>query len=74
LPSRKTEEESSCINKRKIEFKLISKSVEIRIRETVILLLVMYSCKMWSLALGEKYRWRVFEGKVLKKIFGPKNK
>ena len=31
----------------------------------------MYGCKTWSLTEG-KYRVRVFENRVLRRIFGPK--
>jgi hypothetical protein len=33
---------------------------------------VLYECETWSLASREEYRLRVFENKVLRKIFGPK--
>jgi hypothetical protein len=33
---------------------------------------VLYGCKTWSLILREAYRLRVFEIRVLRRIFGPK--
>jgi hypothetical protein len=42
--------------------------------KTVILPVVLYECEIWSLTLSEKYKFRVFEDKVLKRIFGPKRK
>jgi hypothetical protein len=33
---------------------------------------VLYGCETWSLTLREEYRLRVFENRVLKRIFGPK--
>ena len=33
---------------------------------------VLYGCKMWSLTAREKYRLRVFNNRVLRKIFGHK--
>jgi len=39
---------------------------------TVILSAVLYGCETWSLTLREKCRLRVFENKVLKRIFGTK--
>jgi hypothetical protein len=33
---------------------------------------VLYGCETWSLTFGEERRLRVFENRVLKKIFGPK--
>ena len=32
----------------------------------------MYGCETWSLTLKEELRLRVFENRVLKRIFGPK--
>jgi len=50
----------------------ISKNLKIKIYKTVILPVVLYGCKTWSLILGEEHRPRVSENKVLRKIFGPK--
>jgi hypothetical protein len=33
--------------------------------------LVLYGCESWSLTLREERRIRVFENRVLKRIFGP---
>jgi hypothetical protein len=38
----------------------------------VILPVTLYGCEIWSLALREEHRLRVFENRVLRKIFGPK--
>jgi hypothetical protein len=46
--------------------------VKIKIYKTVILPVVLYGCETWSLTLGEEHRLRVFEKRVLRKIFGPK--
>jgi hypothetical protein len=32
----------------------------------------LYGCETWSLTLREEYRLRVFENRVLRRIFGPK--
>jgi hypothetical protein len=32
----------------------------------------LYGCEVWSLIVREKHRLRVFENRVLRKIFGPK--
>jgi hypothetical protein len=32
--------------------------------------LVLYGCETWSLKLREEHRLRVFENRVLRKIFG----
>jgi hypothetical protein len=49
---------------------LVSKNLKIKIYKTVILPVVLYGCKTWSLTLMEEHRLRVFENRVL--IFGPK--
>jgi len=36
------------------------------------LLVVLYGCETWSLTLREECRLRVFENRVLRRIFGPK--
>jgi hypothetical protein len=33
---------------------------------------VLYGCETWSLTLREEHRLRVFENRVLSRIFGPK--
>jgi hypothetical protein len=43
----------------------------IKIYKTVILPLVLYRCETWSLTLREEHRLRVFENRVLRRIFGP---
>ncbi|KAJ4431596.1 hypothetical protein ANN_20195 [Periplaneta americana] len=43
-----------------------------RIYKTVILPVVLYGCETWTLTLREEHRLRVFENKVLRKIFGAK--
>jgi hypothetical protein len=43
-----------------------------KIYKAVILPIVLYGCETWSLTLGEEHRLRVFENRVLRKIFGPK--
>jgi len=38
----------------------------------MILPVVLYGCETWSLTLREERRLRVFENRVLRKIFGPR--
>jgi hypothetical protein len=33
---------------------------------------VLYGCETWSLTLREEHRLRVFENRILRRIFGPK--
>jgi hypothetical protein len=51
---------------------LLSKSVNIKIYRTVILQVYLYGCETWYLTLREECRLRVFEKRVLRRIFGPK--
>jgi hypothetical protein len=51
---------------------LLSKSVKIKIYRIIILPNVLYGCESWSLTLREESSLRVFENKVLGRIFGPK--
>jgi len=39
---------------------------------TIILPVVLYGCKTWSLTLREERKLRVFENMVLRRIFGPR--
>jgi hypothetical protein len=43
-----------------------------RIYKTIILPVILYGCETWSLTLREEHRLRVFQSKVLRRIFGPK--
>ena len=50
---------------------LLSKNLKIKIYRTIILPVVLYGCETWSLTLREERRLRVFENRVLRRIFGP---
>jgi hypothetical protein len=50
----------------------LSKNLKIRIYRTIIFPVVLYGCETWSLTLKEEHRLRVFENRVLRRIFGPK--
>ena len=51
---------------------LLSKNLKIKIYRTMILPVVLYGCETWSLTLRQEHRLRVFENRVLRRIFGPK--
>ena len=51
---------------------LLSKNLKIKICRTIILP-VAYGCETWSLTLREEHRLRVFENRVLRRIFGPES-
>ena len=44
-----------------------------KIKRTIILPVVLYWCETWSLTLREKHRLRLFQNRVLRRIFGPKS-
>jgi hypothetical protein len=48
------------------------KNLKIKIYKTLILPVVPYGSETWSLTLGEEHRLRVFENRVLRRIFGPR--
>ena len=51
---------------------LLSKNLKIKIYRNIILPLVLYGCENLSLTLREERRLRVFENRVLRRLFGPK--
>ena len=51
---------------------LLSKNLKINIYRTIILPVVLYGCETWSLTLREERRLRVFENRVLRRVFGPR--
>ena len=52
--------------------RLLPKNLKIKIYRTIILPVVLYGCETWSLTLREERRMRVFENRLLRRIFGPK--
>jgi hypothetical protein len=52
--------------------RLLSRNVKVKIQKSIILPVVLYGCEIWSLTLKEEHRLRVFENRVLTRIFGPK--
>ena len=55
-----------------LSYTLLSKNLKIKIYRTIILPAVLYGCETWSLTLREEHRLRVFENRVLRRIFGSK--
>jgi hypothetical protein len=51
---------------------LLSKNVKVRICKTIISPVVLYGCETWSLIVREEHNLKVFENRVLRRIFGPK--
>jgi hypothetical protein len=48
------------------------KKIKTKIYNILILSVVLYGCETWSLNLRDEHRLRVFENRVLRRIFGPK--
>ena len=51
---------------------MLSKNIKVKIYGIIIFPVVVYGCKTWLLALREERELRVFENRVLNRIFGPK--
>jgi len=49
---------------------LLSKNLKIKIYRTIVLPIVLYGCETWLLTLREERRLRLFENRVLRRIFG----
>ena len=52
--------------------RLLSRNLKIKIYRTVILPVILYGCENWSLTLREGRKLRVFENRILRRIFGPR--
>jgi hypothetical protein len=52
--------------------RLLSRNLKVKMYKTVILPVVLYECETWSVTLREEQRLRVFENRVVRRIFGPK--
>ena len=48
------------------------KKIKIKVYITIILPVLLYGRETWSLTLREERRLRVFENRVLRRVFGPK--
>ena len=53
-------------------FQSAIKNLKFNVYRIIILPVVFYGCETWSLTLREEGRLRVFENRVLRRIFGPK--
>jgi hypothetical protein len=62
----------ATIQSRTLSSLLLPKNVKARIYKTIILPVVLYGYKTLAVTLRKKHRLKVFENRVLKRIFGPK--
>jgi hypothetical protein len=51
---------------------VLSKNLKNKIRRTIIFPVVLYGYEIWCLTLKKQRRLKVFENRVLRRIFGPK--
>jgi hypothetical protein len=51
--------------------RLLSRNVNVKIYKTIIPPVVLYGCETWFVTLREEHRLRVFENRVLRRIFVP---
>jgi hypothetical protein len=62
-----------CLNVQNLlSSRLLSKDLKIKIYRIIILPVVLHGCETWSLTLREERRRRVFENRVLRRVFVPK--
>ena len=50
----------------------LSKNLKTRMYRNITLSVVLHGCETWSLTLREERRLRVFENRVLRRVFGPR--
>ena len=53
-------------------FRCLSKNLRLRYTEILFCLLFFYGCETWALTLRKKLRLRVFENRVLRRMYEPK--
>jgi len=66
--------ESACYHSEQnlLSSRLLSKNLKIKIYRTIIMPVALYGCGTSSMTLREERKLRVFENKVLRRIFGPR--
>lgn len=52
--------------------RLLNRSIKLRMYKTLIQLTLTYSCETWTLTPGDEEKLKIFERKLIRKIFGPK--
>ena len=53
-------------------FQFAIQILKIKIYRTIILPVILYGCETWSLTMRKERRLRVFENRLLRRIFEPK--
>ena len=49
----------------------LNKSSKLKLYKSLIRPIVIYGCEAWTLTNGDEKYLRIFEGRILRKIFGP---
>jgi hypothetical protein len=52
-------------------FHFLSRNVKVKLYEAMILPVGLYGCETWSFTSRKEHTLRVFENRVLRRIFGP---
>jgi hypothetical protein len=52
--------------------RMLPGNLKVKTCKSTIQPVLLYGCETWSLTLREKHRMRMFENRVLRRIFGPK--
>jgi len=50
----------------------LARNLKIKIYRTIIMPVALYGCETWSLSLREERKQRMFENRVLRRLFGPR--
>ena len=71
---RKLESGNACYHsvKNLLSSSFLYKNINVKKNIIIILPIILYGYDTWSLTLREELRLRVFENRVLRRIFGPK--
>ena len=60
-------------NAKLIKSKILKKNTKIKIYKTMIRPVATYSSQTWTLTAKDENNLRIFEGQIIRKIFGPVN-
>jgi hypothetical protein len=52
--------------------RLLSRKLKDKIYKSIIPPVVLYGCETWSVTVRGEHRLRLFENRVLRRVFGPK--
>jgi hypothetical protein len=54
-----------------IKSRALNRSLKLKIRKSLIRPVLTYGCEAWTLAIRDEQHLRIFERRILRKIFGP---